>query len=627
MYYYFGIWIFVTRPFTLMFSSPFEAICLSLSGGGFRSAAFSLGNLSYLNHIVYHDHPLAHRVTTITTASGGTFPGLRYALDQYRGAPFESTFQKTFDWLLNTNVFEEAISNIRNPEVWASYSKKRQSLINGAAVLYQESLFDNESLEVFLSKPEDELPPLRTFIGTSTEFKEGLHFRLAWSRVPESKILFGTWRWDLNFPKTAHSHAKGISPEALAEIRLGDIAATSSAFPGAFEPISFPDDFIPEKGDCLAATVSSELRQEIELKTEQLKSLKKAATPDRGAIREKNQEIQQQRDICNPPTALMDGGILDNQGLGAAFYAEKKLGKAKPYHSLFFVADNASYFVNDFVFEKPTNGKNWGPHHWLRAIQLGTSFILVVGLVLLFSNQLVGGISLTTLGSLFAGGLIFTSQWIRSRAKDTLENQNLKSYWKQLVRLPLPLLDRFIKERAQSIFLMVEQVFLKQIRSLYQDQLYSDDQYRNRRLISHLYLFLKPNTGTNQTPEYKRIIKNKATLAMLEKGETLDLVHEVVSDAYSMPLTLWFSESEKALALPQKLVATGQITACAMLIHHLVTVGVPVPGQLPVADTPFTTYAPTEQAELSALLSRLLEDWQQFKKNPMFLITSLLSKE
>ena len=61
-------------------SRPFEWIAMTLSGGGYRAAAFHLGSLDYLNRISYKSESLLKKVKTISTVSGGTICGALYAL-------------------------------------------------------------------------------------------------------------------------------------------------------------------------------------------------------------------------------------------------------------------------------------------------------------------------------------------------------------------------------------------------------------------------------------------------------------------------------------------------------------------------------------------------------------------
>ena len=617
-------------------SSPFARICMSLSGGGFRSAAFSLGNLAYLHHLHYRDAPLLERVATITTASGGTFPGLRYARDRYLGIGFEDTYAHTLKWLYDTNVFEEALSTVRNRKFWKEHPYKRRSLINSAAKLYQDTLFEGARLDVFLDKKEEELPPLKSFIGTSTEFKEGLSFRLAWTREKNTHLLFGTHRWDLGYPDTEVSNRDYIAYAAQREIRLGDIAAASSAFPGAFEPLAFPDDFCGPGCDELAKLVIPEKREKVKALRKQVKDIKNRERVEDETLRKVTQQIQNERDLCNPSTALMDGGILDNQALGAAFYAERKLAqevKEDHYHSLFLVADNASYFVSDFEFGDLGEEVGPGLRGWRNIGAWVIVFIFLFGLGGLWLGNQAFGIGGLVTGTLIGGALWLLNDRVKRLSRKALNSQNLRGYWSHLVKLPIPLLGRFLKERAVSIFLMVEQVFLKQIRSLYQNKLYEDPTFEHRRAISHLYLFLQHQPNDPESSEHRRIFKQPKispvkTVDILESGDDLAKVHEVVNEAYSMPLTLWFSDDEQARKIPHKLCITGQLTACATLIHHMINLGVPVPGRGPNPDAslPYHSYDAEEKAALDVVFQSLLDDWNHFKADPWFLARKLDAK-
>ena len=59
--------------------TPFEKIALSLSGGGYRAAAFHLGSMAYLDHAKFDGISLLENVKIISTVSGGTITGVFYA--------------------------------------------------------------------------------------------------------------------------------------------------------------------------------------------------------------------------------------------------------------------------------------------------------------------------------------------------------------------------------------------------------------------------------------------------------------------------------------------------------------------------------------------------------------------
>lgn len=101
--------------------------------------------------------------------------------------------------------------------------------------------------------------PQADFSFNATEFRTGIAFRFD----TREKARIGNGR--ISIPR-----------EAAKNIRIADIVAASSCFPGGFEPLAFPDDFVWPEG-----RVPSEIQE---------------------AIGEK-------------PIALMDGGIYDNQGI------------------------------------------------------------------------------------------------------------------------------------------------------------------------------------------------------------------------------------------------------------------------------------------------------------------------
>src|SRR5204862_7965067 len=96
------------------------------------------------------------------------------------------------------------------------------SLICAAARVYDDFLFKNAYFDELLqTKSFDEL------IFNATEFVYGLSFRFA---VSESKGIIGNKYFAVPEP-------------AARKIRIADIVAASSCFPGGFEPILFPDQF------------------------------------------------------------------------------------------------------------------------------------------------------------------------------------------------------------------------------------------------------------------------------------------------------------------------------------------------------------------------------------------------
>ncbi len=86
---------------------PLGAIALSLSGGGYRAAGFHLGVLDLLNRL-----DLLKDVSALSTVSGGTFTGMRYALAQKTGEAFPDFFERFSRDLRSVNVVNLALAKL-----------------------------------------------------------------------------------------------------------------------------------------------------------------------------------------------------------------------------------------------------------------------------------------------------------------------------------------------------------------------------------------------------------------------------------------------------------------------------------------------------------------------------------
>ena len=86
---------------------PFNKIALSFSGGGYRAASFHLGTMSYLNRLNWGGTPLLNQVKMISTVSGGTIPGVIYALQKQEDTTFEEIYHFLLDRLENLDLLQE----------------------------------------------------------------------------------------------------------------------------------------------------------------------------------------------------------------------------------------------------------------------------------------------------------------------------------------------------------------------------------------------------------------------------------------------------------------------------------------------------------------------------------------
>lgn len=113
-------------------SGQSDCIGLSLSGGGYRAAAYHLGVLSFLDEV-----NILANVCALSTASGGTIVGAFYAQCLARKVGFAEFYRRMYAFLRDVDVIDDALRRMRD----------HGKLITGAARVY-ESLVDGSLGEV-----------------------------------------------------------------------------------------------------------------------------------------------------------------------------------------------------------------------------------------------------------------------------------------------------------------------------------------------------------------------------------------------------------------------------------------------------------------------------------------------
>ena len=210
----------------LPLSTPFKSIALSLSGGGFRAASFSLGIMSYLDRI-----GLLENVEFISSASGGTFASTLYGVYRSQGRPFSECYKFLLGKMQGEDLLKKVLIKLNDDSQWDPPNiGKRRNLINAFSKVYDEELFSGETFEIFWNQqPAKKLE----VCFNSTEFYRGLSFRFQTDGDSSSFEHVGNPY--VYFDKNEPTYKK---------IKLADMLAASSCFPAGFEPIVFPDDFI-----------------------------------------------------------------------------------------------------------------------------------------------------------------------------------------------------------------------------------------------------------------------------------------------------------------------------------------------------------------------------------------------
>jgi len=301
-------------------SGKIEQIALSLSGGGVRAVGFHLGSMSMLDSL-----GLLNKVEIISSVSGGSLPGLGYALSQRFGRSFQDFFDDFFEFLPQLNILEQLLAGMTN-SIPPSPSGRRD-MITALANIYHEEYFKrffgqysvdgSVTFSMLLDPPRH--GHVREMIFNATEFKTGSAFRF---QVSDFRCLIGNGNVSL-----CTKHAR--------KIRLADIMAASSCIPVGMEPMFFPDDFHwpddqPVKGN--------------------------RASASRPTCDEVRAALERNTDVHQANFALMDGGVYDNQGITSTLLAvnRKKSGITQlDTHECGFQLSNRS------EPDKPQDWANW----------------------------------------------------------------------------------------------------------------------------------------------------------------------------------------------------------------------------------------------------------------------------
>ena len=471
-------------------SHPFGRIALSLSGGGYRAAAFHLGAMDMLHRL-----DLLRDVTALSTVSGGTFTGVRYALSLKAGQAFRTFYDELKCDLQTIDLPTLALAKLTSRA--PSIPSGRWDVITAFAQVYDERLFAGKKFGVFW---EDPAIPLTELIFNSTEFRTAIDFRFRKSANPKNKIGNG------NFFITA---------EQAKQIRLADVVAASSCFPGGFEPLSFPDDF--QWADDAAGSTALK-------------------------------ELQEQK---WSPLPIMDGGVYDNQGIGSLML---RGGISVDDFGLFILSDTDQQQASLFSPPKPRAAG------WLRLWHLNLLWWIILALCVagtVVSAQFIAtpwyrwpGI-LNLVPMAMAVGVAAALFWLRCKVIDAfraIPTLGL-SVWSYLKKVKINRFIDMVEVRIASLFALTASVFMRRIRRLVYDSIYNDPRFKKKLVPNLIYNLIEKRT-------------HPMVLAWLDPSEAMS---KVATAAEAMPTTLWFTDSQQM----KDLIACGQMTMCFKLLFHI----------------------------------------------------------
>lgn len=565
---------------------PFKNLALSLSGGGFRAAAFHLGLMTYLQCIDWNGTNLLERVRVLSTVSGGTFTGVCYATANAKKQTLSDCYKKLYGLFCEGDVIEKGLKKLEEYGKWDS--QKGRSLINAVSLVYFSEFEENTFATLF-----DNESHLREIIFNATEFNYGLPFRFQKTAVSSAHFIAAYYgNKQVNMP-----------PDAIREVRLADVIAASSCFPGGFEPINFPDDF------------------------------RHGGSPVLNNLRESWKEDQWGQK-CRFPVGLMDGGIVDNQGIDSVVNAEKRMKKYKgdlaPFASediksidLYIISDVSSPFMKSYIKTEEKKAGCWRNRSFRTLLAAGISLIaagLLLGIAVFKSRQpallFVSGFFASLFMISGATALILSNlfRWILKKFEvpDFFTNK-LRFF----TRMRFGVYETLVTNRISSVISMVTEVFMKQVRRQEYARVYNDAAWKPRLIMNAIYEL--------SSVKKKETDENEKSFVSEKLGTPGKAITETANKAESMGTTLWFTpgQIEKGRGernMPDALIACGQFTGCYNLLIYIEKT---VWGK--EYSEGYEKYPEELKRRVENLHKRLLSDWNRFNENPYWLIDEKFS--
>ncbi len=408
---------------------------MCFSGGGYRAATFHLGALSYL-----HRAGLSTRLVALSTVSGGSFTGARYALSQVEGKSFEEFFAEFYRRLADTHLVELGLARLGQD--FPLPPSGRHDLSIAIADVYAEAFFSDADGQPYRMGDLIEADiGLEQVIINTTEFRHAEAFVFA----------RGTGSGSSRLPLDSGDAAK---------VRVADAVAASACFPGGFEPFVFPHDFrwpddrVPE------------------------------------ATRARYTEGDEPR-----PVGIMDGGIFDNQGTESLLVATEAGGDEL---DLTIVSD-ADREEPELYSCAPTRGRSgWR----LRSLSSFSWLLVVLASVNTVSVaiELIRKVTDNDIGStweavglfmplVLAAAVLACLWWVRRQVFTVVLPQvpqvGLAS-GRDLGRIRLQPLVEMLELRLNSLLALTSNIYLRRIRTLGYRALTDDPDHADKHIANEI---------------------------------------------------------------------------------------------------------------------------------------------
>lgn len=532
-------------------------IALTLSGGGYRASIFHIGVLSYLYHLRLDDGSrLLDHITVMSTVSGGTITGMLYLLSLAEDDNVPKHLADMYDKIVANNLANYLLQNVAKKK-----NDSKLSIIKELGNVYDSVFLKGKTFQSLYDVVQKS--HLHHYAAYATDISNALPFRFQVAKEIYDDAKIG-------------NEVKCVKLENAKKYRLSDILAASSCFPIVFEPINFPRDFKDYSED---------------------------------------DEFAQ----SNMQTMLMDGGIIDNQGIDYLIEADRQMSVVNDEKikgiDLAIISDAASSASEDTL-----NGSNdkKGCSTWLfnigltlrlwlleklkaltvMKIQWNLGSMLVVLMVLgVFQNfQTIGAVLFW--GGMFACVLMFLIiGMLKKLTPDNLEKNSQFDIPTNLIwEIDFNQYFRIVSKRYKSFSKVVSTVMMGHIRKKNIEMLTLNSRWTNRFVIPCI-------SSLTSNGDWK---KDEKARKMMAGAYELMRISDVASNFHS---TLWFSKDDLDKDIPKQILACGQFSICYELYMWVDSHN----GRL---------------ANMQGVLSQLSkdlkgtlkEDWGKFKENPYMLV-------
>lgn len=533
--------------------SAFKRIALSISGGGFRAATYGLGTLNALHRLGLLDN-----VHQLSTVSGGTFAGAFYALRRKQGHDFETIYADFRAKLASDTLLPNALSRWQEA---IGITGRNSKLIRAFADVYDADFFDKGGSGVFFGEfweadPDPEKPfHIQSVIINATELYSGLTFRFQ-----HAAFLADTVMDSEEGVRPGYFIGNGnvrISTEVAKTLRLADVVAASSCFPGGFEPLVMPDDFLPPNPPLPVLL-------------------------NRGGKQLMGERAGRKEPITR--LALIDGGIYDNQGIESLLTANRRnrqyvasncpdyvrLTSAQQQllnpSTMLLIADVASAGFDLFDAPGPGPDRNqerslgqWGGV-WRTAQWVCLGVLLLTLLVLCYQGRGSFGAGLLAGVALMGLGITLAGQWIW-RKIDAFFGEKAPDIQPlalpPLRQLSLPQVWYLLKVRVDSLTSLLLDIFLRRIRSQNYGQVFTNDD--DNELLKTLLVM--PSSLGGIVRDFNR--PHQPVPGKKSVRDELAAVYKTVLTASKMRTTLWWLRDKDRLPF---IIASAEITLCYRLL-------------------------------------------------------------